>query len=324
MVVVASLKLALGAAFVLLAESSTKDGCECLYQGKDLPLDLYTNYPSNDPGKYKNLKNIKAYGIVCGAWDFVPNTPYFGSCTPGSRSFSTKENNWCQIPWCYVSQACETKIPTSVFNGSSTAYYSYDTCGGAPNCYSDWDGEGSRCPYDPSGTKSYAVHKADCACKYAGLEIPDDLLENFPKEEPGKYKNLAHAKVYGTNCASWDQVPSTPWFEEWCPEGSDWCHSDYNWCQLPWCYVNEDCLNKDATDVFNGSTTAFYSYDTCLKSPDCYNAHEQVSCPFDASDNGWSTAKDCPSGWTIDGTSASVRSAVLAGLPGLLFFASVA
>jgi len=76
--------------------------------------------------------------------------------------------------------------------------------------------------------------------------------------------------------------------------------------------VSASCATGVATSVFKGSSVAFYSYDTCLTTPNCYTAiawnatpFPPTKCPFDSSDNSWHTAKKCPSGWTPTGTKFS-------------------
>merc|ERR1712232_114969 len=70
------------------------------------------------------------------------------------------------------------------------------------------------------------------------------------------------------------------------------------------CYVDKDCATAVPTSVFNGSTIAFFSYDTCVETPDCYTdvawettPDPDAGCPFDKTDNGWYTAGMCAE-WT--------------------------
>ena len=201
--------------------------------------------------------------------------------------------NWCQLPWCFVDKRCASRIPSVVFNGSM-AYYSYDTCGNTPDCYNDFSSD-KRCPYDPYGTKSYKVHKGhNCECILHGSHLPADVYTLYPLGEPGKYANLTHISVYGTTCAAWDQMPSTPW-APYCPRDADWCRSEFNFCQLPFCYVTEACDSRVPSSLFQGSSTAaYYSYDTCLSTPDCKTMPFDDACPFDSADTGWATAQECP------------------------------
>jgi len=289
-------------------EEEGGDPCACLYQGKQISADTYTNYPIQDPGKYASYGAVKIYGSTCAAWDAQPGTPWFDYC-PDSASFSEKDYNWCMQPWCYVSDKCSSKVPSSVFNGSSTAFYSYKTCGCEADCYTNvaWTDNTwpAGCPYDPHGDNTYTVHKAgNCACLYQGAVLDNDTYTNYPADEPGKYKDLANIKSYGTVCAAWDQVPETPWVS-YCPADSDWCHQDYNWCIEPWCYVSDTCSSKVPSSVFKGSSVTFYSYDTCLSTPDCYTglawenstAGAPAGCPFDGSSVGWYTSASCK-GWS--------------------------
>jgi len=279
--------------------------CSCIYQGSRLLPSLYANYPSSDPGKYNTgYDAIDIYGTTCAAWDQMEGTPWKSYC-PDNADFSLVANSWCQAPWCYVASSCSSKIASSVFAGSSTAYYSYATCGNTPDCYTNSGAGVTGCPYDPHGTKTNKIHKGgDCACTYQGNTLASSLYNNYPTSNPGRYKDYAGIKNYGTTCAAWDQLPNTPWFS-YCPSGSDWCHQTFNWCQLPWCYVNENCNTRIASSVFKGSTTAYYSYDTCLSTPDCYTNSAEAdwaslpsACPFDSSDSGWYTKSNCPNGYT--------------------------
>ena len=74
--------------------------------------------------------------------------------------------------------------------------------------------------------------------------------------------------------------------------------------------------------VFEGSTTAYFSYDTCMRTPDCYTnsgaddrANLPASCPFDSTDTSWSTAEDCPNGWTASVAGWAVRGGLAALAP---------
>eukprot|EP00931_Biecheleriopsis_adriatica_P084474 TRINITY_DN5832_c0_g1_i1.p1 TRINITY_DN5832_c0_g1~~TRINITY_DN5832_c0_g1_i1.p1 ORF type:complete len:3749 (+),score=493.44 TRINITY_DN5832_c0_g1_i1:111-11249(+) len=274
------------------------DVCECTYQGSLLPENLYKHYPLSEPGKYANMTNIIVYGTSCAAWDQVPNTPWAAEMCPRDSDWSDKDYNWCQIPWCYVSKSCPTRIPSSVFAGSETAFYSYDTCGNSPDCYTNYDGD-SRCPFDPYGTKSYMLHKGErCDCMYHGQELPSSVYRDYPKNDPGKYANYSAVRLYGTTCAAWDQMPGTPGVDLYCPADSEWCSSEYNFCQLPWCYVGNGCKNKRVSSVFSGSVMVFFSYDTCLSTPNCATPPFEAQCPFDSRATGWITKTECVDSWT--------------------------
>ena len=87
-----------------------------------------------------------------------------------------------------MSRQCSSKITSRIFNGSDL-YYSYDVCGQAPDCYNHMDQP--RCPYDPSGTESYAVHKGNgCECLYHGANLPQGVYTEFPLHHPGMHENL--------------------------------------------------------------------------------------------------------------------------------------
>jgi len=310
--------------------------------------DKNAKYCKKKPGMYKAMAAIKLYGTTCAAWDQIPGTPWYSYCPAGSN-WAHMDFNWCQQPWCYVDKTCTgEKVASSVFKGSDTAYYSYTACGHTADCYTDiaWNKSyawPTGCPYDPHADKGYAVHeKGNCACGYQGKELDPTLYTNYPNEDPtgcvanasvtctknpGMYKTMASIKFYGTTCAAWDQMPGTPWYS-YCPANSDWCHYDYNWCQQPWCYVDKACTSKVATSVFKGSTVAFYSYDTCLDTPDCYSKiawnatpSPPAACPFDYSDNKWQTSKTCAT-WTGAKvqTSSQGRVATFAGVSFTLAF----
>jgi len=311
---------------LLASPTGASADCSCIFQGQKLPANLLTNYPTSDPGKYATYSAVSIYGTTCGAWDQMEGTPWKSSC-PNTADFSAKEKSWCQLPWCYVDASCSSKISSSVFSGSSTAYYSYDACG-APDCYnagpSGAYGQGTTgCPYDPYGTSTYKVHKGgDCACMFQGSQLPASIYTNYPSTDAGKYKDLAGIANYGVTCAAWDQVPDTPWASS-CPLGADWCDQSNNWCQIPWCYVSSSCSTKIASSVFSGSNAAYYSYDTCMHAPDCYtNAAKAAyysylppACPFDSSDTQWYTAKLCTSGWTPAGDSEASSASSTAMTP---------
>ena len=57
-------------------------------------------------------------------------------------------------------------------------------------------------------------------------------------------------------------------------------------CVDPRCYVDAGCPTASATRLFNGSLL-HYSYDTCGRTPDCYNNFESESrCPYDPHGTG--------------------------------------
>ncbi|CAE7940066.1 unnamed protein product, partial [Symbiodinium necroappetens] len=244
---------------------------------------------------YATLPNIAIYGTSCAAWDQIPGTPWAKQCMVGSN-WTDSEFNWCQIPWCYVDASCASRRHSLVFNGSSTIFFSYDSCGNAPDCYNQYDTD-PRCPYDPYDSQHFVLHKGrGCECLFHGRELPPTLFQDFPMLDPGKFASLPHVSVYGTSCAAWDQIPGTPW-AQYCPSDADWCHSQNNWCQLPWCYVAEECPTRMDGKVFEGAMT-YFSYDTCLSTPQCYQDPFDEACPFDMTDSGWSTPASCSMGWS--------------------------
>eukprot|EP00928_Gymnodinium_smaydae_P002936 TRINITY_DN11072_c0_g1_i1.p1 TRINITY_DN11072_c0_g1~~TRINITY_DN11072_c0_g1_i1.p1 ORF type:complete len:385 (-),score=2.10 TRINITY_DN11072_c0_g1_i1:1861-3015(-) len=281
--------------------------CTCLFQGRDLPADVYNNFPASDPGKYKRLSSIAKYGTMCAAWDVVPGTPFQKTQCSLKADFTAKEHNWCQVPWCYVDESCEEKTVSVLFNGSQAQYFSYAACDRqAADCFSDGPigtfGEGNpKCPYDPYRDRTYRVYvaKGACGCLYHGSTLPRLVVTEHPSQSPGKYKDLPHIELYGTTCAAWDQSPNFPWYS-YCPRNANWCGYEYNWCQLPWCYVDGACPTAVPSVVFRGSRAMFYSYETCRGTPDCYTfsgpgeEHKlPATCPFDSRLHGWSTASTC-------------------------------
>ncbi|CAJ1363206.1 unnamed protein product [Effrenium voratum] len=215
----------------------------------------------------------------------MPGMPWSQYC-PTDADWCNSESNWCQLPWCYVSRTCNSAIMSSVFagNGSSAVFYSYDTCLSTPDCFSqqfnmacpfDWTNSGwstpQHCPESWSDV---------CKCIYQGQVLPPELYTMFPVDFPGKNKHFPNIAVYGTTCASWDQVPYTPLATQ-CEPGSNFSQQEYNWCQIPWCYVHASCPSRVASELFKGSMTTFYSYDSCGNAPDCYNNFQDSRCPYD-------------------------------------------
>eukprot|EP00929_Paragymnodinium_shiwhaense_P078594 TRINITY_DN40759_c0_g1_i1.p1 TRINITY_DN40759_c0_g1~~TRINITY_DN40759_c0_g1_i1.p1 ORF type:complete len:810 (-),score=162.98 TRINITY_DN40759_c0_g1_i1:69-2498(-) len=138
-----------------------------------------------------------------------------------------------------------------------------------------------------SGTAAKNV--SDCRCIFAGNALPDDVINNYPEDEPGKYQNLTGTALYGTFCAAWEQVPGTPYFDSWCPVGQrpeQKGERQYNWCYVPWCYVDESCPTAQSTSTFKGAKAAFYSYEAC-GGTDCFTNSAaggrawNPGCPWD-------------------------------------------
>lgn len=274
------------------------NNCTCIFQGKDLPDDTVTNYPNQDPGKYQYLRSVRKYGTMCAAWDTVPETPWVEWCAPVD-DWSLPTKNWCQIPWCYVGPDCESGWPSSVFEGASAARYSYEACGGYPNCYDDYFTD-SRCPFDPWNSSSYKIFKPGCECLFHGRTLPFNVSFFYPRSHPGKYMWYPAIELYGTTCAAWDQSPGTP-YKGSCVDGVEWCDMKYNWCQNSWCYVdNNTCPSAMPSAVFEGSSIAWYSYQAC-GTPDCYSTNATTGqplfpdvCPADMLSTKWaSNAANC-------------------------------
>lgn len=111
---------------------------------------------------------------------------------------------------CYVDAECATGISTGLFNGS-LLYYSYDTCGHAPDCYNNFETD-SRCPYDPHGNGSYMIFKSSgCECLYHGSELPSSLYTNFPEHIPGQYESLGNEeREKGSRCDNVQNPSQSP------------------------------------------------------------------------------------------------------------------
>ena len=96
---------------------------------------------------------------------------------------------------CFVGSDCATKIPSGLFNGTDM-YFSYDVCGGAPDCYHH-PGD-PHCPYDPSGMETYAVHKGDgCECLFHGASLPMNVYTLYPAHHPGLHEILGLSDTEG-------------------------------------------------------------------------------------------------------------------------------
>lgn len=125
-----------------------KDDCACLYHGGELPANLISSYPATNPGQYAQLPNVRIYGTSCAAWDQFPGTPHFPQCRPDS-DWCHSNYNWCQLPWCFVSSKCATRVASDTFSGAGM-YLSYDTCLSTPDCKTfPYD---SKCPFDALDT----------------------------------------------------------------------------------------------------------------------------------------------------------------------------
>ena len=167
----------------------------------------------------------------------------------------------------------------------------------------------SAVPMTPMEPRATRYTRDNCECILHGSHLPADVYTLYPLGEPGKYANLTHISVYGTTCAAWDQMPSTPW-APYCPRDADWCRSEFNFCQLPFCYVSAECPRKIPTRIWHGVASgpavnssmawmaSHFSYDTCLSTPDCYSRPFDAACPFDWVHSGWSTQQRCPYSWS--------------------------
>jgi len=161
--------------------------CACMMHGETVPGGLYLNWPELDPagctpttpgcdkdatncvdgtgttagqngackkwpGMYSGQAAIGLYGTTCAAWDQAPGTPWYSYC-PANSQWCSYDWNWCQQPWCYVNGTCASGVASSVYKGSPVAFYSYDTCLSAPDCYTNVAWETSptppqACPFD--------------------------------------------------------------------------------------------------------------------------------------------------------------------------------
>jgi hypothetical protein len=248
--------------------------CDCIFQGMDLPLLALGN--SSDYGKEVASKypNVGKVGTMCASWDRMPGTPWNSDCVTADPMSS--DDNWCFLPYCYVDEMSNCNKSPSQFPG---LFYSYAACG-APDCLASFDKE--MCPYDPHGDGTARTDKAECACLFEGSLLPEEVLSN------PSFPNSSSIGLYGTSCAAWDSSPGTL-YSEYCPSGAEWCTAEFNWCVTPWCYVSEKCETAVGSTVVGSSM--YYSYDTCLGTPDCSGFGE--GCPYDGSSNGWYTGADC-------------------------------
>jgi len=174
---------------------------------------------------YNTSKAVKLYGSNCAVWDQMPGTPWNSYCPSTTSDWSHPDYNWCQQPWCYVDASCPSAVPSTVFTGSDVAYYSYLSCGATSDCYSNiaWNATyvwPPKCPYDPTGDKTYKVHKSgDCACKFQGRTLTSPIIDHYPEKKPagcapgtdctnypGMYKAMDAINYYGTTCGSWDKI----------------------------------------------------------------------------------------------------------------------
>lgn len=270
--------------FILLAflASCVQGVCPCKYEGTRLDL-TGTSY-SNET----LYPTARLYGTTCAAWDMVPGTPWHaGSCASADNpgGWCNQSSNWCQIPWCYVDSATcdEESYDTDVFT-TLDLKYSYAACGN-PNCYGDaWSD--ANCPWNSDrGCKEAADTSGDCDCLYKGTTLPDSLIN-----DSSTTYDVDYTSYYGTTCAAWDTIPSTPFHDGYCNcdlNNDSFCNATRvdgygincgNWCHNQWCYVSSDCGTKASTTVF-APATLYYSYYAC-GDPNCYSATESA-CPFD-------------------------------------------
>lgn len=259
--------LAVAALVQSFAASRAADPCACKYSS-GLPEEFWKG------GEYDNLPMISQYGTSCGPWDSVAGTPWFADyCnTSAGKDYCSPADSWCDDSWCYVDQACDTFISTSVFSGVEGLGYSYKKCG-SPDCYSNTTAAG--CPHDPTGACG-----DPCECLYAEHGLPEEVWKS------GQYENLSMISQYGATCAGWDSVPGTPWYSDYCnaSAGKNYCHKDDSWCAAAWCYVSKSCPTWTATTVFKDVDAApadmGYSYQKC-GAPDCYADTNAEGCPYD-------------------------------------------
>lgn len=289
-------------------------------QGEELPQSVINNYPLEQPGKYNDTSvysGVHLYGTQCAPWDLVPGTPFHAYCDKTTHADWTSAKNWCTTAWCYVLPSCPNSRTSDVFNGSTTAHYSYETCG-AVNCYTDPNAKG--CPNGGSNGKPSLG--GECDCKYA---YPGAYPHGLP---PYLWMNSTHAtkkntRFYGTTCNAWDSVPETPW-GSFCGARAnesaldlDWCDSRNNWCEVPWCYVSPKCPSSYQSDVFP-TEPLYYSYNACNKAPRCYGDIHEEGCPFDKHDTHWYTRKRCGAHYSdcaCQYQGASLPQSIITGFP---------
>lgn len=124
----------------------------------------------------------------------------------------------------------------------------------------------------PGGTESL---DSRCACIYQDAgQIPESMLD------AGAIANNKMMKYYGTSCSLWDQMPGTPFYEQYCntSAGADLCANSF--CQASFCFVDQSCPGSVRADssYIGGGAEFYYSYEAC-KTVDCYTKNK--SCPFD-------------------------------------------
>jgi hypothetical protein len=254
---------------VMVSGVVAQNPCACKYD-TGLPKEFW------EGGQYANLPGIAGYGTVCGAWESIPDTPWYdGSCnTSKGVDYCTTDSSWCDDAWCYVDPACPTFTNTTVFSDVAAAPklgYSYETCG-AKNCYTNKTAKG--CPHDPLG-----ACPDPCACLYAGTGLPESFWKG------GQYENMAMISQYGASCAGWDSIPGTPFYSGHCniSAGKDYCTRSDSWCPAAWCYVDKKCPTWVSTTVFKdvpGAPAVLgYSYQKC-GAPNCYTDPSATGCPY--------------------------------------------
>jgi hypothetical protein len=128
-----------------------------------------------------------------------------------------------------------------------------------------------------------------CACKYNGQDLPDDLVNNKPTEEPGKYKDTKHAYKYGTMCGVWDTITGTP--------GKILYDQTDSYVHYPWCYVDSSCATKQVSHLWGNDTDFYYSYAACGAPQTCFT--DGTACEYDPTGTGSNREykADCPCQW---------------------------
>jgi len=242
-----------------------EDPCKCKYLDTGLPAEFWTG------GAHEAKALISQYGASCNTWDGTPGTPLHDSCAGAGADWCHRDNSWCALSWCYVDEACPTWLASDVFDDVQAAVeaklgYSYTTCG-SPDCYNEKDS--GPCPLNWNGKC--------CGCVYQD-GLPAGVYET------SAYSTDPLVSSYGTQCAPWDAMKGTPWFEGSCKLAGttkDWCSAADSWCNDPWCYVDKmRCNSWASSDVFPDATDLGFSYAAC-GAVDCYGDGHAEGCPYE-------------------------------------------
>jgi len=91
----------------------------------------------------------------------MEGTPWFFSYCDlhEGKDWCSKDDSWCNDPWCYVSKSrCNSWTSSSVFPAATDLGFSYVACA-AIDCYTDKAAKG--CPYEGNGQLDQCQECAD-------------------------------------------------------------------------------------------------------------------------------------------------------------------